>query len=191
MALKPDRKYTVGTDISTFMSTVTERGGIVVYSGNGGSGTAMDQSQSLVDPTNSVVSGTKPAGLLVNDMVNLDLTRQHINFHKDEVQLGGKVTVLQHGEVTTNVIDSAISPTAGDPAYYLPQSFTGANGTAVTNTLVLTTTAPTDGTGRGGATVISASGTSIIRDNAKLYRVGTFRSQKDADGYAKVEINMK
>jgi ABC-type phosphate/phosphonate transport system ATPase subunit len=38
-----------------------------------------------------VVSGTKPAGLLLNDVVSLDLTRQHINWFRDEVQVGGNV----------------------------------------------------------------------------------------------------
>jgi Arc/MetJ family transcription regulator len=40
-------------------------------------------------------SGKVPVGLLLNDMVNIDLTRQHLNQHKDEVQKGGKVTLLK------------------------------------------------------------------------------------------------
>ena len=48
-------------------------------------------------------------------MVNKDLTRTHLNQHKDEVQLGGKVTVLRKGWVVTNSISG--TPSAGDIAY--------------------------------------------------------------------------
>ena len=48
-------------------------------------------------------------------MVNKDLTRTHLNQHKDEVQKGGKVTILRKGYVVTNVIDG--TPSAGDAAY--------------------------------------------------------------------------
>ena len=61
-------------------------------------------------------SGKVPVGLLLNDMVNLDLTRQHINQHKDEVQKGGKVTILRKGYIVTNSIEGA-DPSAGDSVY--------------------------------------------------------------------------
>jgi hypothetical protein len=63
-------------------------------------------------------SGTKPAGLLLNDVVDLDLTRQHINWHRDEVQTGSKVTLLRQGQVTTNMVVSGVTPTIGQDAYY-------------------------------------------------------------------------
>lgn len=115
MALKPDRKYTTGTDISFFMNTVAERGGIVVHS-TSGSGASMDDANAVVVAPTAGVSGTKPAGLLLNDVVNLDLTRQHINWHQDEVQLGGKVTLLRQGQAETNLVSG--SPAAGDDIYY-------------------------------------------------------------------------
>lgn len=116
MALKPDRISVLGaTDISYFMNEVAERG-IVVIHATAGSGAAMDDANATVAIPGS---GTgDPAGLLLNDVVNIDLTRQHINWHKDEVQLGGKVTLLRHGQVTTNAIPAADNPTAGDPLYY-------------------------------------------------------------------------
>jgi hypothetical protein len=117
MALKPDRIESY-TDVSFFMTSVAERGGVVVHSGNGGAGASMDDANSLVMYPTGVVSGTKPAGLLLNDVVNLDLTRQHINWHKDEVQVGGKVTVLRQGQVTTNMVASGQTPAAGVDAYY-------------------------------------------------------------------------
>ena len=54
----------------------------------------------------------KPVGLLLNDVVNLDLTRQHINYAKDEVQQGSKVLLLRVGTVTTDQISGSI--TMGD-----------------------------------------------------------------------------
>lgn len=113
MALKGDR-YELQTDISFFMNEVAERGGVASLS-TGGSGAAMDQSVALVSYA-TTGSGKMPVGILLNDMVNLDLTRQHINFYKDEVQKGGKVTLLRKGYVVTNKIQGA-APAAGDPVY--------------------------------------------------------------------------
>ena len=93
-------------------------------------------------------------GVLLNEVVDLDLTRQHINWHKDEVQKGGKVTLLRIGQVTTNSLVSAITPGPGSGAYV------GANGLI---------------------------GTSAA---AGCVQIGTFLSNKDADGYAKVSVNI-
>jgi hypothetical protein len=151
MSLKSDR-IEAYTDISFFCNdTTAERGGIVVFS-TGGSGVAMDDPSAVVTYA-ADQSGTVPAGLLLNDVVNLDLTRQHINWHRDEVQTGSKVTLLRQGQVTTNMIVSGVSPTVGAVAYY------GANGK-------LTTT------------------------STNSVQVGRFLSVKDADGYAKVDINL-
>jgi hypothetical protein len=151
MALKPDRIELL-TDVSFFMNTTAERGGVVSVAVSGGSGVAMDDASAVVayaaDP-----SGAKPLGLLMNDVVNLDLTRQHINWHKDEVQVGGKVTLLRQGQVTTNYIVSGATPSAGADAYV------GASG------------------------YLGTSSTNAVK-------VGQFLSQKDADGYAKVSVNL-
>jgi hypothetical protein len=112
MALKPDR-IELQTDVSFFMNTTATRGGVASVS-TGGSGVAMDDAAAVVSYA-STASGSKPVGVLLNDVVNLDLTRQHINWHKDEVQVGGKVTLLQVGQVTTNLVTG--SPTAGATAY--------------------------------------------------------------------------
>jgi hypothetical protein len=96
------------------MNEVAERGGMASLS-TGGSGAAMDQSQALATYS-ATGSGKVPLGILMNDMVNIDLTRQHINWYKNEVQKGGKVTLLRKGYVVTNKIQGA-APAAGDPAY--------------------------------------------------------------------------
>jgi hypothetical protein len=116
MALKPDR-IEAYTDISYFMNTTAERGGVAVHL-TSGSGVAMDDANAVVIYPTGALSGTKPAGLLLNDVVNYDLTRQHLNWYRDEVQVGGKVTLLRQGQVVTNVVASAVTPTAGADAYY-------------------------------------------------------------------------
>lgn len=115
MALKPDRIES-HTDISFFMNAVAERGGVVVHDGTG-LGVSMDDADAVVAYAANP-SGTAPAGLLLNDVVNYDLTRQHINWHKDEVQVGSKVTVLRQGQVTTDMIHENAVPSAGANAYY-------------------------------------------------------------------------
>ena len=112
MALKADR-HELDVDVSFFMNETAERG-IIVSISTAGSGAAMDQAQALVSiqgATGSVI----PVGVLLNDVVDLDLTRQHINFHKDEVQKGGKVSILKKGYVVTNMIEG--TPTAGALAF--------------------------------------------------------------------------
>ena len=156
MALKSDRNE-VQTDISFFMNEVATRGGVVSMS-TGGSGAAMDQGVALV--TYTAASGKAPMGVLLNDMVNLDLTRQHINQHKDEVQKGGKVTILRKGYVVTNSLSCATAAAAGDVAYVQ------LNGTIANSGCV------SDHTGRAGSSI------------------GTFLSSIDEDGYAKVEVNL-
>lgn len=150
MALKPDRIEHL-TDISNFMVTTAERGGVVSHV-TGGVGVAMDDADAVVAYA-AVASGAKPAGILLNDVVNLDLTRQHINWHKDEMQVGGKVTVLRVGQVTTNQVTG--TPAAGDGAYVGP------------------------------------SGTVSTSAAAGVAKIGTFLSGKDADGYAKLSVNIQ
>lgn len=113
MALKGDR-YEFQTDISFFMNEVAVRGGMASLS-TGGSGAAMDQSQALCTYA-ATGSGKVPLGILLCDMVNYDLTRTPLNPYKNEVQKGGKVTLLRKGYVVTNNIQGA-APAAGDPVY--------------------------------------------------------------------------
>tara|TARA_R110002167_G_scaffold128608_1_gene311005 strand:- start:444 stop:929 length:486 start_codon:yes stop_codon:yes gene_type:complete len=113
MALKSDRS-TLQTDISFFMNEAATRGGVVTLS-TAGSGASMDNGNAVVTYVASP-SGKVPAGLLINDMVDIDLTRQHLNQHKDEVQKGGKVTLLQKGWVVTNSLEGT-APNGGDLAY--------------------------------------------------------------------------
>jgi hypothetical protein len=150
MALKPDRIEHL-TDISFFMNSTEDRGGVASVVSTG-AGVSMDDAGAVVEYA-TLASGALPVGVLLNDVRDYDLTRQHINWHKDEMQVGGKVTLLRIGQVTTNLITG--SPSAGDPAYV------GADGNISTST---------------------ATG---------VAKIGTFLSEKDADGYAKVAVNIQ
>lgn len=151
MALKADR-YELDTDISFFFNDAgsTERGCCVSVS-TVGSGAAMDNSAALATVKASP-SGAYPLGILLNDVVNYDLTRQHINWYKDEVQRGGKVTILRKGWVVTNKISG--TPTGGADAY------------------------------------LAASGLISTSQAGGAPKIGQFLSGVDADGYAKVSINL-
>lgn len=158
MALKSDR-YEFQTDVSFFMNEVAERGGVPVHgAGTSPSGAAMDSALNLVTYAANP-SGKVPVGILLNDMVNLDLTRQHINWHKNEIQKGGKVTILRKGQVVTNQISTSGTPTVGAYAYLAESG------------------------------LISTAGKALSLD-AGAQPIGRFLSAKDADGYAKVEINL-
>lgn len=159
MALKNNR-YEFMTDISYFMNEVATRGGIASVS-TVGSGAAMDQSAALVTYA-SASSGAIPRGMLLNDMVNLDLTRQHLNHHKDEVQMGGKVTLGVKGWwVTDQVIGT---PAAGDYA-------------------VLSSSGKV-------AAVTAANSLTGAWNKAVNPLVGKFWSKLDEDGYAKVFVDL-
>ena len=149
MALRPDRNEVI-TDLSFFLNETAERG-IIVTASTQGSGAAMDDSNAAVKvPSAPGVAGL-PVGLLLNDVVNLDLTRQHINYAKDEVQQGSKVLVLRRGTVVTDQISGSV--TMGSAAYF-------------------------DDTGK-------------LRSGASgSVQVGRWLSKKDADGFAKIEINI-
>ena len=120
MALKADR-YEADTDISFFCDTLTGSGsttrmerGVVLSLYTAGSGAGMDSSKAIVRIA-AQASGAIPIGVLMNDVVDLDLTRQKLNPYGDEVQKGGKVRLLKRGWVVTNKITG--TPTAGARAY--------------------------------------------------------------------------
>ena len=115
MALKPDRiELPDGSRIKYFMNEIAEQGVVLILDSPGGEG--MDNPEASV----SLPAGATgvPAGVLMNDVVNLSLTRQHLNQHKDEVQIGNKVDVIVRGVVRTNMVKTGDTPSAGDAAYY-------------------------------------------------------------------------
>jgi hypothetical protein len=161
MALKADRIH-VDSQIDFFMNEVAERGKIACFS-TVGSGAAMDQALQLATCTYTSISGVRPIGILMCDMVNNDLTRMHENWHKEEVQIGGKVTIWSKGTVVTNQIYPGHTPVAGSQAYLAPSGFIGVS------------------------LLQTESGPDFARD---VHKIGRFLSTKDEDGYAKVSVNL-
>ena len=157
MALKSDRS-TLQTDISFFMNEAATRGGVAALSA-GGSGASMDNGTALVTYAANP-SGKTPVGLLVNDMVNIDLTRQHLNQHKDEVQKGGKVTLLTKGWVVTSSLEN--TPSAGDLAYL----------------------------GHSGMIAPADVASDAVDTDGSTRVLGRFTSAVDQNGYAKVFIDL-
>jgi hypothetical protein len=114
MALKPDR-VCLDYSIDYFLDEVQERGKCLVLS-TGGSGVSNDNVAHMATAA-AGPSGKVPLGVLLNDMVDVDLSKYHLNHHKDEVQKGSKVTILKKGQITTNMIYPGTSPAAGVAAY--------------------------------------------------------------------------
>ena len=114
MALKNHRQ-SLDSRIDYFMNTVAERGGVLCVS-TAGSGMALDQAGAVVAYV-AAPSGEAPVGFLMNDMVNIDLTRQNPNVHKNEMQVGSKCTIWNKGTVTTNMIYPGITVSANSKAY--------------------------------------------------------------------------
>lgn len=149
MALKGDR-HEFDTEITYFMNE-TAVPGVCVSVNTQGSGSAMDSASALATVAANA-SGKAPLGILLQSVVDIDQARQHINWHKDEVQKGGKVAILTKGFVVTDQISG--TPTAGQIAY-------------------LANSGLISGTQAAGAPAI-----------------GRFLSTKDADGFAKVSVNL-
>jgi len=120
MALKPDRNYNQGVEIRYHMHEVASRGVVVVFdTSTSGSGAGMDDAGCRVKlPDNDNGSGEVPAGVLLCDVVDKDLTQTHLNAHKDQMQLGSKVTVLRKGVICTDRLETGLSPSAGSSAYF-------------------------------------------------------------------------
>ena len=164
MALKADR-YEESTDISHFSDATGVRGEVVCLDAAalaGASGAALDQGENVVNPQACTAGTEVPVGIILNDVVNKDLTRTHLNQYKDEVQLGGKVTLLQQGWVVTDFVYPGLTPTAGYVAYLNHSGY-----------------------------LCDHSITAFDKNNwRKTPAVGRFMSSKDEDGYAKVFVSL-
>lgn len=154
MALKGDR-VVLETDVTMTCESTSARG-VVLCHATSGSGVAIGDSAGKADLF-ADPSGKRVSGLLMNDVVNVDQTRYHKNFHKDETMVSERCVQLRKGKVTTDKVTG--TPTPGDPAY-------------LTASGVMTPTR-------------SATG-----GIAATPPVGEFKSLKDADGFATVELNL-
>lgn len=154
----------VVVDCHTYVMNETgAQGRVVVHVVNpSGVGASMDDSNSRVQLPNAVyTSGEKVAGVLLTEVVNYDLTRQHLNQYKRQQQVGGKVDLLKVGGIVCDTVVG--TPTVGDLAY---------------------------GTTEGYFTAIPAATLATVAQNHAIKPVGTFRTAKDTDGYCKIDIHV-
>ncbi|MEM3063560.1 MAG: hypothetical protein QW303_08480 [Nitrososphaerota archaeon] len=101
------------------MYTTGEAGSVVKFvTTSTGTGSAFDDDKARVTlPTATNGSGEIPAGVLLCDVVDKDLTQVHLNHHKREVNVGSKVAILRRGMIVTNKLAN-VNPSPGAPAYF-------------------------------------------------------------------------
>ena len=112
MALAADW-YIQEDDVLGTCEVVAEAGmGLVVDTV--GSGSAMGdtggQYTMIANPSGKVF-----VGVLLNDVVNVDLTKFHLNYQKRETNIGDPCWVMRKGWIVTDQVTG--SPTKGDTAY--------------------------------------------------------------------------
>lgn len=112
MTLKGER-VVLETDITLTCDSEAEAGVVLCYETDG-SGVALGDRAGEVDLI-AAPSGYKVAGLLMNDVEDVDETQHHRNFHKDVTKPGERCTLLRKGRVTTNKITG--TPAVGGTAY--------------------------------------------------------------------------
>jgi len=119
-SLRDEAQNGAAVNIDYFMNVTGEAGSIVKFiTATSGVGGFLDSSDALVAlPTVLNGSGEVPAGLLLCDVVNKDLSQTHTNAHKREVNIGGKVGIGRKGVWVTNRIAAGDNPTPGAPAYF-------------------------------------------------------------------------
>lgn len=153
-------------NIDYFMNGTGEAGSIVKFTtATSGVGSFSDSSNALVAlPTALNGTGEVPAGILLCDVVNRDLSYTHLNAHKREVNIGGKVGIGRKGVWVTDRVLVSVNPAPGDPAYF---------------------------TAGGKLCSTPVAGANVGGDPAFVTnRVGTFLGSKDANGYVKVAIDL-
>lgn len=107
-------------NIDYFMNATGEAGSVVKFvTSVSGVGASFDDPNAQVAlPAVANGSGEAPAGLLLCDVVNKDLSQTHLNQHKREVNIGGKVGIMRRGVLVTNRIEPTVLPVPGQAAYF-------------------------------------------------------------------------
>lgn len=103
--IKLTERFESEIDIRWFVSETTQRGTVMGAS----------KKDNLVVPYHKGLGGA-PIGILLSDVVNKDLSKQHLNFYNGEVQQGGKVQILRRGQIMVKMAKSLRMP-YGQPIY--------------------------------------------------------------------------
>lgn len=105
------------SEVSYFLNETGEAGVVVIYPTGDVQQPGLDTSVNTATiPTGA--SHGKPIGVLMNTVVDKDLTTCPLMQSKGEVQKGSKVEILKGGWIVTDMIDTGSSPAPGDAAHY-------------------------------------------------------------------------
>ena len=114
--LKGRRHYgQADSEISYFMVSAAAQGIIVSYPTGAIAPPALDDADNFARIP--AAKSEQPLGLLLDAVVSRDLTKDHLNCHKRETNIGGKVEIARRGWFITDQITGA-DPSAGDKAYF-------------------------------------------------------------------------
>jgi hypothetical protein len=112
MALKGERKV-IEDEINLTCESVAEAGTVLCYK-TAGSGVATGDRQNEAD-LYANPSGKVPAAMLMVNVVSVDETRYHRNFHNLESLVGEPAYMARKGRFVTNKVTG--TPTVGATAY--------------------------------------------------------------------------
>lgn len=157
MALKPDRE-TKQWELGYYLNAAASAGFIVCGS-TAASGADLDSDTNAVT-VSAACSGAKPVGVLMEDFVNIDATRYHINQHKPENLVGSKASILCKGWVVTNAVYPSAAATAFSKAVLA----------------------------NSGYVMDAPTGYNVTHVNYPI--VGKFLSNKDTDGYVRLLVDL-
>jgi len=170
MGLKADR-YIRSDRIDVYLNEAATRGHIVTKS-TLASGVALDNVANL-GTLAANPSGTRPLGVLLGDMVDIDVTREFLNTQQDKTVKGGKMRLVTEGWIVTDEIGVG-TVTAGEAAYV------GASGQFASASMIENWT--------GGVGVPNPP---TEETNATSFpMVGRFDTSKDQNDYARITINI-
>jgi predicted nucleic acid-binding Zn ribbon protein len=115
--LKRDRFFNRGdSEVSFYLNEVAEAGIVLIYPTGAVGQPGLDTDVN----TATVPTGTtgQPCGVLMQDVVNKDLTTCPLMQSKMETQVGSKVEVLKGGWILTDMIHTGSSPAPGNAAHF-------------------------------------------------------------------------
>lgn len=116
--LKPDRNFDrARSEISYYMGEVAEQGILVSYpTGDVLPPGLDDKDQYAVIPADDTVV---PLGILLDNVVDKDLTDCAPNKSRREVQVNNKVEIVRAGWFVTDQLEDGIAPAPGDDMYFI------------------------------------------------------------------------
>jgi hypothetical protein len=113
MALRPDRVLEM-TDGTNILNSTGSKGAVLSYTTVSASGVANGDSGGFVQVASNP-SGLRVAGVLLVDFVDIDETRFHVNFNKEEKNSGDHADMVTRGYVVTDKVIG--TPSAHAKAY--------------------------------------------------------------------------